>query len=291
MSQTHKMSDSDSDDGDYFDGQTVESKISISHFQLLILEHHSEGDSDDDYKGEDGDENAQVGASNTQTRKRTLDQEDLPATKRVTRGSATTNDEPPPAKAFRSKADQHAVEKAWKEMNEPTTAIPVAPAAAAPSPSTLPSEEAPGKEELVKVTRTYKFAGDIISEEKWISKSQYEKEQQSASEKKKEDDEKKAKADAIAPSKPVFKGKLGGVPGRKKPSRLADMAASVGLKPTKLNTLEKSKMDWNTYVSKEGIRDELTHHNKDGYMEKKEFLDRAREKHESDLKAARKANR
>jgi len=35
-------------------------------------------------------------------------------------------------------------------------------------------------------------------------------------------------------------------------------------KPTKLNTLDKSKMDWNKYVDKEGIKDELKYHNKNG---------------------------
>ena len=290
---THKMSDSDSDDGDYLEGQTVQGRNAIYYFQQLIVDGRSDGDSEDDYKDQGGDDNAHIGALKTQTRKRALDQEDLPTTKRVTRGSAPTNDEPPSSRAFRSIADQDAVEKAWKEMNEPTSASPLETPVAAPSPSTIPSEAITSKEELVKVTRTFKFAGDIISEEKWIPKSQYEKEQQQESEKNKEDEEKQAKTEAVAvvSAKPVFKGKLGGVPGRKKPSRLADMAASVGLKPTKLNTLEKSKMDWNSYVSKEGIRDELTHHNKDGYMEKQGFLDRSREKAESDLKAARKANR
>eukprot|EP01137_Pigoraptor_chileana_P009167 Opistho-2@57030 len=49
-------------------------------------------------------------------------------------------------------------------------------------------------------------------------------------------------------------------------------------KPPKISTLEKSRLDWQTFKQAEGIDDELTHHNKDGYLEKKAFLDRADER-------------
>ena len=45
---------------------------------------------------------------------------------------------------------------------------------------------------------------------------------------------------------------------------LEQLTASLKKKPTKLNTLEKSKMDWKKYVEQEQIVDELKYHNKNG---------------------------
>ncbi|KAF9951186.1 Craniofacial development protein 1 [Mortierella alpina] len=65
----------------------------------------------------------------------------------------------------------------------------------------------------------------------------------------------------------------------RKKSNLDALAATYGVKkPAKLNTLEKSKLDWKNFVGKEGIEDELKHHNKDGYMEKVAFLQRTDER-------------
>ncbi|CAH1761298.1 10713_t:CDS:2 [Entrophospora sp. SA101] len=66
---------------------------------------------------------------------------------------------------------------------------------------------------------------------------------------------------------------------------------SLNKKPTKLNTLEKSKMDWNKFTNNEGIVDELKYHNKNGYVEKQEFLQRAYDKQVEDIKSLRQATR
>ncbi|GAA5843607.1 hypothetical protein JCM9279_000806 [Rhodotorula babjevae] len=74
---------------------------------------------------------------------------------------------------------------------------------------------------------------------------------------------------APAPSRAPPKRKAGG--------GLAGMAATLGVgkKPAKLNTLEKSKLDWDSYVStQEGLSDTLTHARKDGYLDRRDFLDR-----------------
>jgi len=60
----------------------------------------------------------------------------------------------------------------------------------------------------------------------------------------------------------------------KRKSNLEEMAK--GNKPAKLNVLEKSRLDWAGFVDKEGIQDDLTRYNKDGYIERQEFLKRAR---------------
>lgn len=60
----------------------------------------------------------------------------------------------------------------------------------------------------------------------------------------------------------------------KRKSNLEEMVK--GNKPAKLNVLEKSRLDWAQFVDKEGIQDDLKQYNKDGYVERQEFLKRMR---------------
>ncbi|KAG0298975.1 Craniofacial development protein 1 [Dissophora globulifera] len=89
--------------------------------------------------------------------------------------------------------------------------------------------------------------------------------------------------DSLAPKK---KGPVRYI---RKKSILDELAATYGVKkPPKLNTLEKSKLDWNNFVGKEGIEDELKHHNKDGYMEKVAFLQRTDERRDREYQTLKK---
>jgi len=62
----------------------------------------------------------------------------------------------------------------------------------------------------------------------------------------------------------------------KRPGGLAGIVGAIG-KKQKMGVLDKSKLDWNSFVSEEGISEELKTHNKgkDGYVEKQLFLERA----------------
>ncbi|CAO3683153.1 hypothetical protein G6F70_000412 [Rhizopus microsporus] len=71
-------------------------------------------------------------------------------------------------------------------------------------------------------------------------------------------------------------------------STLSSLVSQYNIKVPKMNTLEKSKLDWKTFVEKEGIKDELTYKNKDGYVEKVEFLQRVDERRLRQLKAGQK---
>ncbi|KAK4699496.1 hypothetical protein P7C70_g6764, partial [Phenoliferia sp. Uapishka_3] len=82
----------------------------------------------------------------------------------------------------------------------------------------------------------------------------------------------------IAPLEPL-KPKPG--PKRAKSGGLSSLAASLG-KPAKLNTLEKSKLDWKKFVDKEDLSDDLTKARKDGYLEKQDFLQRTEARREED---------
>jgi hypothetical protein len=58
-----------------------------------------------------------------------------------------------------------------------------------------------------------------------------------------------------------------------------------------MNTLEKSRLDWQGYVEREGIKDDLKYTNKDGYMEKVAFLQRVDDRRLSDLKQGQKQSK
>ncbi|KAI9137727.1 bucentaur or craniofacial development-domain-containing protein [Paraphysoderma sedebokerense] len=79
----------------------------------------------------------------------------------------------------------------------------------------------------------------------------------------------------------------------KRSSGLSALASKYGvdLGPAKkLNTLEKSKQDWNKFVDKEGIKDELQYKNKDGYLEKVDFLKRMDEVQDQKIRELKKGS-
>lgn len=63
-------------------------------------------------------------------------------------------------------------------------------------------------------------------------------------------------------------------------------ASAANDKGPKLNTIEKSKLDWAGYVDQEGIKEELdkAEKGKDGYLGKQDFLGRVGAKREDVMK-------
>ncbi|KAG0173020.1 Craniofacial development protein 1 [Apophysomyces sp. BC1034] len=88
-----------------------------------------------------------------------------------------------------------------------------------------------------------------------------------------------------------------GSPVKRKPtivrpkSTLGDLVSQYNIKVPKLNTLEKSRLDWQGYVDRTGIRDDLKYRNKDGYMEKVAFLQRVDDRRLTQLKAGQKSGK
>ncbi|XP_035273366.1 craniofacial development protein 1 [Anguilla anguilla] len=74
-----------------------------------------------------------------------------------------------------------------------------------------------------------------------------------------------------SPSQPLDPG-----PSVKRPAGVAGILGQIAGKKQKMSTLEKSRLDWDTFKSEEGIGDELATHNrgKEGYIERKNFLER-----------------
>lgn len=189
----------------------------------------------------------------------------------------------------------------WAELN--STSKTASSASATPSPQPLASPNTPSnnidnisltgksdfnisdKNKKIKITRTYEFAGKMISEEKWVDADSQEAKAHSNSTAIKNDADKTSvlASNLSSTSKSHSNPNL-----RKKRKRgsLLDAVISNSSK-TKLSTLEKSRLDWATYVDKNKINDELKYKNKAGFLEKQDFLSRVDSRRDNLLKEAK----
>lgn len=153
------------------------------------------------------------------------------------------------------------------------------------------------EEEYVVVKRRYEFAGKVTVEEKKVPKSSAEGRAYLKEEEQEQLDAKKALLDEVEDLKEDLKDwsnekstenpkessqnlslkrpadplKRRGPPKKKKSSLMAELEAG---KAKKMNTLEKSRLDWIGFVDQEGIKDDLTHFNKAGFLHRQDFLSR-----------------
>ncbi|CAR27342.1 hypothetical protein ZYGR_0I06160 [Zygosaccharomyces rouxii] len=127
-------------------------------------------------------------------------------------------------------------------------------------------------ERQILIKRNYKFAGELVHEEKMVPVSSAEAREYLNSIKfqKSQDDTNKKFLSSGVEEQNEHRTNLRR-PLKRPP--LLEQIVSGALKP-KLTTLEKSSLDWASYVDKEGINEELTLHNKDGYLAKQDFLSR-----------------
>ncbi|XP_055002351.1 craniofacial development protein 1 [Sorex araneus] len=126
--------------------------------------------------------------------------------------------------------------------------------------------EKPKETEKVKITKVFDFAGEEVRVTKEVDATS--KEAKSFFKQ-----NEKEKPQAAVPSA------LSSLPagsGLKRPSGMSSLLGKIGAKKQKLSTLEKSKLDWESFKEEEGIGEELAIHNrgKEGYIERKAFLDR-----------------
>lgn len=141
--------------------------------------------------------------------------------------------------------------------------------------------EASIAEDMILIKRTYEFAGETVTEEKQVPKSS-------------------AEARLYLAAGAAHQNPSTSTPNKKPPLRRPKKRTSMFEPPpddsllstpgakgkgTKLNTIEKSKLDWAGYVDKEGIKDELegAEKAKDGYLGKRDFLDKMSAKREGDI--------
>lgn len=126
--------------------------------------------------------------------------------------------------------------------------------------------EKPKESEKVKITKVFDFAGEEVRVTKEVDAAS--KEAKSFL-KQSEKEKPQAVVPAAAPALPAGSG-------IKRSSGMSSLLGKIGAKKQKMSTLEKSKLDWENFKEEEGIGEELAIHNrgKEGYIERKAFLDR-----------------
>ncbi|KAI1196608.1 bucentaur or craniofacial development-domain-containing protein [Nemania serpens] len=157
-----------------------------------------------------------------------------------------------------------------------------------------------GTADMIKIKRTYNFAGKVHTEEKLVARDSAEAKLYLASqdpklaETEQEDEQPKRKPRKAFRS--VFEPVTEGLAQRN------DLKLSMSIrlelreqqaKAKKLNVVEKSRMDWAGFVDKEGIKDdlELASKSKQSYVNRQDFLQRVEAKKEDEARRARIAGR
>ncbi|KAK2894747.1 hypothetical protein Q8A67_011976 [Cirrhinus molitorella] len=137
-----------------------------------------------------------------------------------------------------------------------------------PSTASQQQEDKP-KESKITITKVFDFAGEEVRVTKEVDADSREAKTFLKQEEKvlKETEE----SSEPQPSLPLSSGSSA-----KRPAGMGSILNRIGAKKQKMSTLEKSKMDWDAFKTEEGISDELAIHNrgKEGYVERKNFLER-----------------
>ncbi|RAL05479.1 putative Swr1p complex component (Swc5) [Aspergillus ibericus CBS 121593] len=151
-------------------------------------------------------------------------------------------------------------------------------ATSAPEPQTY-------TEEMIKIKRTYKFAGEMITEEKLVPKDSAEAKLFLAG----ENDAKTVSATDADPAKEAIKlrrplrrpsrfdpNPTGAIKKSWEKAPVTKTTGQENARGPKINTVEKSRLDWAAYVDQAGIKDELNEHSKakEGFLGRMDFLDR-----------------
>ncbi|KAK1992012.1 BCNT-domain-containing protein [Colletotrichum falcatum] len=167
--------------------------------------------------------------------------------------------------------------------------------------------------ETIRIKRTYNFAGKVHTEEKLVARSSAEaklylaslgKDAESSGQQQRGEgaapDEKEPKRVLRKAFRSAFEPVVAAVEAA---GRRADLNLGVAARvrarekeaqaARKLNTVEKSKMDWAGFVDKEGLKDELelAGRAKGSYAERQGFLARSEARREDEARRARLAGR
>ncbi|XP_018582134.1 craniofacial development protein 1 [Scleropages formosus] len=131
-------------------------------------------------------------------------------------------------------------------------------------------EDKPKELTKITITKVFDFAGEEVQVTKEVDADSRE----ARSFLKTEEEEEEEPQQNIL-SKPSVPFPASG-PSVKRPSGIGSVLGRIGGKKQKMSTLEKSRLDWDAFKEEEGIGEELATHNrgKDGYLERKSFLER-----------------
>ncbi|KAM9352037.1 craniofacial development protein 1 [Symphorus nematophorus] len=122
----------------------------------------------------------------------------------------------------------------------------------------------------VTITKVFDFAGEEVRVNKEVSADSREAKSYLKSQNTKQEETEDVE-ESSSPSQPPLPG-----PSAKRPAGMSGILSRIGGKKQKMSTLEKSKMDWDAFKCEEGITEELAIHNRgrEGYVERKNFLER-----------------
>ncbi|XP_041795421.1 craniofacial development protein 1 [Chelmon rostratus] len=133
----------------------------------------------------------------------------------------------------------------------------------------LATEKKASEPAKITITKVFDFAGEEVRVNKEVSADSREAKSYVKSQNTEQKSEDKEKS--LSASEPPLPG-----PSAKRPTGMTGILSRIGGKKQKMSTLEKSKMDWDAFKSEEGISEELAIHNRgrEGYVERKNFLER-----------------
>lgn len=145
---------------------------------------------------------------------------------------------------------------------------------------------------MIKIKRTYKFAGEMHTEKKLVPRDSAEAKlylAETNGEKASEADSNNNTAQVRRPLRKISRFDPNPSGAIKKSWEKQVVTADQNAKGPKLNTVEKSRLDWAQYVDEEGIKDELNVHSKakEGYLGRMDFLNRVDAKREEERRNIR----
>ena len=153
--------------------------------------------------------------------------------------------------------------------------------------------------EMIKIKRTYNFAGKVHTEEKMVARDSAEAKLYLASLGDNAETDAGDEPQRRMPRK-AFRSAFEPVIDQLTQRSDLNLGMTVRLKARelakeakKLNVVEKSKMDWAGFVDKEGIKDELAlaGKSKDSYTARQDFLARSEARREEDARRVRLAGK
>lgn len=161
-------------------------------------------------------------------------------------------------------------------------------------PEQKPAEDVLGPEKI-RIETSYAFAGKVITELKLVDSDSAEAKaylsSTSALSLKPEEERKNRLSIPVIRKLPNSEETVELRIKLKRPSLIDKFLGSVNNKRLKLSTLEKSRLDWASFVDKRKIKDELSIHNKGGYLDRQDFLGRVDAKRGENFAKAREENR
>lgn len=191
-----------------------------------------------------------------------------------------SDEEPAEVKPLTVEEEKKKVDSLWADFLKDTGTKPKettkVEVKATPTPSkiTKKADSKPAEEKKVTITKIFEFAGEEVKVTKEVPVNSVEAKISTGS------------GGIATRGRSSVRGRGGG---------LSSVLSQLG-KKEKISTLEKSKLDWDTFKKDENIEEELQAHNKgkNGYLERQDFLERADLRQfeiEKDIRATHRSNR